>query len=209
MYQINMHQFYMYLMNNFQLWMLMGAGSDSNPDVLLIKHRRRSKRNIALFDQLTAPNKAFAQGSSFPWNFLNHRGQNSLAVHGWVWVGRGWLWPPIDPEMSGSQVAASKSRLAPPNWQYTELFPISEISPSSASHGPTFQRPRCIHCCGNATFQNCLWIPKTFDKSPLERDKCHFSHKKQFHPEESTIVSVFRAAGLFCSRPVLCRPVLF
>ena len=100
----------------------MGAGSDSNPDVLLIKHRRRSKRNIALFDQLTAPNKAFAQGSSFPRNFLNHRGQNSLAVHGWVWVGCGWLWPPIDPEMSGSQVAASKSRLAPPPNDSTQSF---------------------------------------------------------------------------------------
>ena len=175
----------------------MGAGSDSNPDVLLIKHRRTSKRNIALFDQLTAPNKAFAQGSSFPWNFLNHRGQNSLAVHGWVWVGCGWLWPPIDPEMSGSQVAASKSRLAPltvhrafPDLGNLTQLCLSWPNLSEASLDPLLRQ---------RNFSKLLWIPKTFDKSPLERDKCHFSHKKQFHPEESTIVSVFRAAGLFCS----------
>ena len=173
----------------------MGAGSDSNPDVLLIKHRRRSKRNIALFDQLTAPNKAFAQGSSFPWNFLNHRGQNSLAVHGWVWVALASYWSGnVRIAGCGLQVQAC-SPLLTVHRAFPDLGNLTQLCLS----WPNLSEASLYPLLRQRNFSKLLWIPKTFDKSPLERDKCHFSHKKQFHPEESTIVSVFSAAGLFCS----------
>ena len=110
-------------------------------------------------------------------------------MHGWV----GGRWPPIDPEMSGSQVVLRPRGFAPDS---TERFSRSQTGNSAAGR-------LCLSWPNLSEASRPLLPHRNSSKLPLKLwNKRQMTKSTQLELEESRIVTRgVSCSRLFCSRP--------